>query len=113
MLSIGDLRDRVVIQQSTETTPADGARAVSWSALATVWAQVQPWEGQTDESMRAAAVTPTARYKVVIRYRPDVTAAMRLLWRPFRTTSNRVLEIQAVSLIGRQWLRLDCIEGTT
>jgi SPP1 family predicted phage head-tail adaptor len=109
----GQLTERVTLQQVSETTPPGGARQASWADVVTVWAKVEPLDGQADEALRASAVTASVRYRVSIRYRDGVTAKLRLLWRPFQATASRVLQVQAVSLVGRQWVVLDCFEGTT
>lgn len=107
----GDLRERVIVQRATTTADTQGGRTTTWSALATVPASVVPWETQQDEALRADALTAMARYRVWLRYRPDVTPTMRLSWTPYRMSTAKTLEIQAVSLRGRELLLLDCVEA--
>lgn len=111
-MNIGAMQERVTIQRKTETNPTGGERVVTWATLATVWASVVPLTTQ-DEALRASAVTPTATYRVEMRYRVDLTTADRISWRPFRSTTARVLEISGIGLAGRDLLRLDCVEATT
>lgn len=105
-----DLTERVVIEYDATTTDSQGGRNTVPTALATVWASVQPWATQVDEMLRVGGTTATARYRVRLRYRTDVTPAMRLRWTPYQATSAKVLEISAVSIVSRDEIRLDCLE---
>ena len=79
MSGAGDLRERVTIETATRTGDGAGGEVVSWTALATVWANVQSLSGtEVTEAERAEA---RGQYNVTIRFRDDVTAAMRLQWR--------------------------------
>ena len=82
----GRLRHRVTIQRGTPGQDAYGAEVLTWSDVATVWAEVHtPFTGneQTQMDERIAMMT----HQVTIRHRNDVTAKMRLLW------DGRTLEI--------------------
>lgn len=101
---IGQLRERVAIQQKTSSTDSQGGRAVTWGVLATVAAAIEP-EGAPVEQIQASAITATGRYRVSIRHRTDVTAVMRLRWRA------RILQIlSVVSDERRRFLLLQCAE---
>jgi len=75
---------------------------VAWTPLATVWggiAQVSPTERDTD-----GRIVGVARWRITIRWRPDVTSANRILYdgRIFRlvatadpTGDQRYLAIEA------------------
>ena len=102
--SIGNMRERVAIQQKTSSTDSQGGRSVTWGILETVAAAIEP-EGATTEQIQAGAITATGRYRVRLRHRTDVTAAMRLRWR------TRILQIlSVVSDERRRFLLLQCAE---
>lgn len=79
MISAGDLNKRLSLQTKTITTNAVGEEEEAWTTLATVWAgqklltvkDVNRQQGQKDQ----------AEIKFIIRYRKDVTTAMRVLYR--------------------------------
>lgn len=76
-LEAGKLRHRIVIQQPVETQDAGtGAINVTWADLATVWAAIEPLSAREFVASQAEASQVSSR--VVIRYRDDVTAKMRI-----------------------------------
>lgn len=79
MIDAGLLTHRVTIQSPSAARDAHGQRAEGWTDIATVWAQVQPLRGR--EFFAAGAMQSEASIKVRMRYRDDVTGAMRVLWR--------------------------------
>ena len=93
-MQIGDLRERVVIQQNTTTTDTQGGRASAWGTLATVWAAVVPMRASEALVLREAMGSQGA-YDVTMRYRTDVTPKMRLSWTPYNG-SAKTLEIHGV-----------------
>lgn len=110
MVSIGQLRERVTIQEKTTTPDSQGGRTTTWGTLATVWASVVPLT--MGEKLQASAVGSTLAYRVTCRYRADVTPAMRITWMPFMSETTKTLEIHGVQAAdgGRQWLTMDCAE---
>ena len=89
----GKLRERVTIQQKTLVSDGMGGQSETWATLATVWAAVKPNIAGAREAMTGAAGQVQARtvYEVRIRYRDDIDAKMRVLWR------GNTLEIESVS----------------
>lgn len=79
MLAAGDLRERVTIQQRAVSLDSIGENTGAWSALATVWASAEPLTGR--EYFAAGQQQQTVDVRFRMRYRDDVTGAMRLLWR--------------------------------
>lgn len=110
-MTIGQLRDRVTIQNATQTTDTQGGRANAWGTYATVWASVTTARGA--ENLQTSALRSIVPYVVVMRYRGDVTPEMRLSWRPYRAETAKSLQILSVSdLDGRRtWLTLNCAEA--
>lgn len=76
-----DLRERVTIQQQTASDDGYGGKTANWTDLATLFAQVEPIFGTAMERQVAEQRNASAGYRVRIRYRNDITAAMRILWK--------------------------------
>ncbi|MGV8996394.1 MAG: phage head closure protein [Parvibaculaceae bacterium] len=79
MSGVGAMRERVAIETATRTSDGAGGEVVTWVPLATVWAEVQSLSGT--EVTQAERAEARGQYNVTIRFRDDVTAAMRLVWR--------------------------------
>jgi SPP1 family predicted phage head-tail adaptor len=76
---IGELTERIAIEQRARTTDTGGGATISWTPVAAVWAKVTArprGEDQESEGRRALTV-----FELTIRRRTDVTAAMRCIWR--------------------------------
>jgi SPP1 family predicted phage head-tail adaptor len=101
---IGKLRHRVTIEQKSAAPDGGGGGAETWSALATVWAALETLEGA--EVVRAEQVASETRFRLRIRHRSDVSAAMRVV------LGTRVLGIESVAdQDGRgRFLTLFCVE---
>ncbi|MFO1243111.1 MAG: phage head closure protein [Rickettsiales bacterium] len=82
------LRHRITIEQPVRSTDGQGGYTKNWTALATVWARMSAGSGSENTATRQLA-SETA-YRVTIRYRSDVTNAMRLNW------NNRLFNIRTV-----------------
>jgi SPP1 family predicted phage head-tail adaptor len=97
----GDLWNRVTIERPTETRDAYGATVPGWAEIATVSASVLamvPRELVTDSAQVAVM-----GFRVIIRWRSDVTVACRVL------ADGKVLLVRGVAEIGRrQGLQLIC-----
>lgn len=76
---IGELTERIAIEQRLRAGDSGGGAAVTWTAVGTVWAKViaRP-RGEDLESEGRRALTA---YELTIRRRTDVNAAMRAVWR--------------------------------
>lgn len=103
------LDQRVTLQALvTDSPPVDdyGAPAQTWTDVAELWAQVTPQSGR--EFIAGQAEHAALLYKVAIRHRPGLTAAMRLIWQ------GRVLDLVAPpARFGRrdEGLMLTCKES--
>lgn len=108
-MTTGDLLDRVVIQQNTTSADTQGGRSSSWGTLATVWANVRA--ARASEQQQAQAVSSYVDIAVTIRYRQDVTPAMRLSWTPYGG-SAKTLQIIGVHPVDgqREFILLTCQE---
>lgn len=105
MNGVSDLRDRVTIEMATRVGDGVGGAASSWIELATVWASVTPLTGR--EVATGERVEAHQGYRITIRYRNDVTTAMRVIW------AGRTLNIRSLAdPDGRmRWLELTVEEG--
>lgn len=105
----GDLVDRVLIQTETTTDDTQGGHPATPVTLATVFANVRA--SRASEQQQAQAIGSHVDYSVTIRYRADVTPAMRLIWTPYQG-SARTLQIVGVHPIDgrRDYLLLTCQE---
>lgn len=69
MLNVGELRDRIAIQEFTESRTAHGGVEKTWATLETVWGRVTFKEGsetfQADQVQSGRPVTITVRHKVL------------------------------------------------
>lgn len=102
----GRLGERVTIETQVRTADGAGGASVGWTALATVAAEVISFKGAS----LVAGERDEARepFRVVIRYRGDLTTEMRIAWR------GRQLDILSRHDPdgGRRWLVIDCEERT-
>lgn len=89
MIDPGKLRERVTIQQATESRNALGESQQSWSAWKTVWASVEGLSSR--EALFSGQQQSDITHRVRMRYVAGLAQTMRLSWR------SRILEI--VSLL--------------
>jgi len=75
-VSSGELRYRVDLEQYSASRGSSGGEIRSWSAFATVWADVQFSRGQEFFASRALLAERNAVIK--IRYRSDVSSKTRV-----------------------------------
>jgi len=76
MANVDDYRSRIGIYKRVYTANSVGGFTQTHSEIATVWCKITPLTGR--EKMQYAQVYPTAAYKIVMRYRPDVNTEMKL-----------------------------------
>ena len=97
--SIGELRTRVVIEAASRDSDGGGGSDITWETVAEVWAAVRPTSGS--ESLALDRVAGRTGYEIYMRYRNDVSPAMRL------REGSRIYDISAVFDPDgrRQWLR--------
>jgi SPP1 family predicted phage head-tail adaptor len=96
----GRLRERVVIEAPIRAGDGAGGTMVTWTPLATMWAEMRMLTGaEVTLGERDEARSPVI---ATIRFRDDVTAEMRLVWR------GRALNIRALRDPdgARRWLEL-------
>jgi SPP1 family predicted phage head-tail adaptor len=84
----GRLRERVTVQQATETRNRLGETVQSWATYAERWASVQGLSSR--EVLLTGQQQTEITHRVRMRYLSGMTNAMRILWR------GRVLEITSL-----------------
>lgn len=101
----GDFDQRVVLQSLTSSQSAMGDEAGAWSTITTVWARVEPLRGMA--YFAAGQAQRTSDHRIIIRWRSDVAAGMRLLWRGEPYAIDAALDINAK----KTELELMCTKG--
>lgn len=99
-MNIALLRERLTLEQPVRAPDGGGGAAVTWQAVAELWAFVRPVSG--DERLAHDQVSGRLTHEVWIRYRPGVLPAMRF------TQGARIYEIAAVVEAERR-RRLKCL----
>jgi SPP1 family predicted phage head-tail adaptor len=79
VINAGDLDQRITLQQRGSSVDVLGQPVRSWSNVVTVWAQAQPLRGKEFTSNSGAGDSAQIRFR--IRYRSDVAADWRVVWR--------------------------------
>lgn len=103
----GQLRHRITIQRNAVTQdPKTGAMVNGWADVATVWARVEM--SRAARLVAASAAQSEVRGAITIRWRDDVDAACRVLW---RGQVYRVLGITPDSESAREALELQVSGG--
>jgi SPP1 family predicted phage head-tail adaptor len=103
VISAGALSERVTLQ-----TMAGGVDAIgqplpdNWADVCTVWAQVAPLAGR--EFLAAAAIATEVTARITMRYRPGVTAAMRVVHGADLYNITAVIHVKSA----RQEIQLMC-----
>lgn len=73
----GRLNSRLSLQLQSSTQDGAGQPIKTWTEVTKLWADLRYQRGL--ESIRAGSNTSTLQVSIRIRYRPGVTAAMRLV----------------------------------
>lgn len=99
-----DLRHRLILETETRTSDGGGGASTGWSAVGLVWGAVRARTGS--ERLEADGAKGRITHDVIIRWRSDVTPAMR-----FRDGA-RALDIRAAFDPDdeRRWLKCLCEE---
>jgi SPP1 family predicted phage head-tail adaptor len=103
-MKIGDLRQRITLQQSVKTPDGHKGFTEQWQDLATMWAAVEPLTGR--EYFSAHQIKAEVTHRVKVRYRTDATTKMRF------KLGDRALLIESIIDIKerREMLEILCRE---
>jgi SPP1 family predicted phage head-tail adaptor len=104
-MQAGRLRERVQVQRAATTRDDYNAEVLTWSTVATVWAQVLERGGR--EPVLADRPVMLISYEVTVRDGLTITHADRLLWRGKTLSIETVTPVQADGVI-----ILRCLEAT-
>ena len=88
MIDPGRLRERITIQQATESRNALGESVQSWTTFAERWASVDGLSSR--EVLLTGQQQTEVTHRVRLRYVEGFASTMRILWR------GRVLEITSL-----------------
>ncbi len=106
MIRSGALRNRLVIEQVTETRDGFGQAIETWATFATVWGSLEPLGGR--ERFLAAQTHAEATYRSRIRFLEGLTPKMRVRF------ADKLYNITHIADDGRRReLVLDLVEGLT
>jgi SPP1 family predicted phage head-tail adaptor len=94
------LTERLTLEQPARTPDGGGGATIAWEPITELWAQVRPLSG--DERLRHDQVAGRLTHRVCVRYRGDITPAMRF------KQGQRIYEIVAL-LETRRRAWLDCL----
>lgn len=89
MAQIGKFRHRVTIQSPTITRSARGAEVLTWSSVATVYADIRT-AGGSETTLSTQLEVATLTHSIQIRYRTGIVPKMRAVW------GSRVFSIESV-----------------
>lgn len=107
-MTVGELRERATLIAAVETNDGKGGQTAAWTnEVAEVSAAIVPVSGR--EALASGAMQSSLGVRITIRYRSDVTAAMRLR----RERDGQVYELVGPprDVDGRQrWLELEAQE---
>lgn len=76
-----ELTERVTFQRLSASDDGYGGKTQAWVDFLTVFAQVQPVYSNVGEDEVAGQPNARAGYRVIVRARSDIDAAMRILWK--------------------------------
>lgn len=74
----GELRQRVQIQECSDSRSLSGGNIGTWRTLDTVWAKVAPLVGR--ELVEAQQMHEQAQVKITLRHYPGLTAKNRIVF---------------------------------
>lgn len=75
----GKIRERVTLQETTQTQADDGGIIDTWATVATVWASVDYEKGR--EFFTASQIAAEESLAIVIRKRDGIVPKMRAVYR--------------------------------
>lgn len=95
------MRQRITIQQATETPDTAGGTVRSWGDVAVVWAEVLPLSGGRIERLFAEQLQAEVTHRMMIRYRGGLDPAMRVLY------AGRTFNIRSITNIAEANVMLE------
>lgn len=108
MIKAGELNRRITIQARTPGVDAQGGKLHTWTDLFGCWAKIAPSGLHPAHAATMAGSEQSERvHDVTIRYRPNLTAAMRVAY------AGRFFDVKGVIPDDErhEWTILHCGEG--
>ncbi len=105
MIRIGDLRHHFRLEAPVDLSDGAGGRQRTWQDVGPVWGAVTPISGR--EVRRYDRLGSEITHSIVVRYRTDINAAMRLV------SGSRTFQILAVlddEKAPGHWMQCHCVE---
>ena len=96
MTLASELTQRVSIQQQVRVDDGYGGQSVSWTELTNVFARVEPVYVSEGERAVGDQLDARAGYRITVRYRADIKASMRIVWK------SHVLSIHSLHEVGER-----------
>lgn len=81
MSNASELNQRIRIEKPITTSDGYGGAVPGWVEVASIFAAVEPMYVGQGERVEAGRRAGSAGYRVRIRARRDITAAMRIIWK--------------------------------
>lgn len=102
-MRIGQLKDRVTIQNYVRTPDGYGGYTETWQDIATVWANIKPLRGR--EFFQAQQIQSEVTHKITIRYRNDIDETCRVKY------NGQIFDIKSIIDIDNRhrFLELMCV----
>ncbi len=104
-INAGRMRHRVVVERATKTPDGAGGYALSWAAVATIWADVRPVSG--NERYLSMRVEDDVSHTILTRYRNDILPSDRLSF------DSRLMQVKSVINVEERsrYLEIKAVEG--
>jgi SPP1 family predicted phage head-tail adaptor len=100
-IPVGALRHRMMLERPARLADGGGGAVVTWTPVSELWASIKPASGT--ESVVADQVAGRVSHEIHVRYRADVSPAMRF------SLGTRTFEIIAVMDVGERRRQLRCL----
>jgi len=104
-IDVSNFRHRISFEKEAKVPDGHKGFVVTWQTVCEVWASVDPLSGR--EYFYAQQIQNTISHRIRIRYRADITEAMRI------KHAGRYFSIESIIDMGerREFLELRCQEG--
>lgn len=107
MLAAGNLNTRVTIESRSTSTDLHGQPVETWAPFASAWAWIRvPTGVAASERIQADREIAPVAVSVRIRYRTDITPAMRVVYGVATWQISSVIE----DVAGREYVDLVCVK---
>lgn len=91
------MKHRITLEKPVYQSDSAGGATVDWQEVATVWADVQTRRSRAGESLESGKIEATSSPRFIIRFRDDITPAMRI---GFKGKSYNIRQVNPVDHAG-------------